>query len=315
MLSNSDAFSSSVAASVALPWEPVPLTVPRPFHGEALLVFFGRHAVPGVESFREHVDGDGRHSLHYARTLRLRGGPAVVELSWASNTLTAAAQLSDGRDLASVTQRVEHLCDLAQDLGPVEHHFCGDPVLLPLVTAAPGLRVPGSADPHEQLIRTMIGQQISLAGAAGCAGKLTARFGDPLPAALDGTGAAVEPALPNRLFPSAESLAAADPASLPMPAARGRAIVAVAERLASGDLPLDFDSDPTETRARLLAQPGIGPWTADYVVMRALHADDVLLASDLVIKRELTRRAISDTAAWAPWRSYATMHLWRAWTG
>ncbi len=92
-----------------------------------------------------------------------------------------------------------------------------------------------------------------------------------------------------------------------MPRTRGRALVGLAGALASGAL--DLTAEP-QRREALLGQPGIGPWTADYLAMRAFGDRDVLLDSDLVIKRELARRSITATAEWSPFRSYATMHLW-----
>lgn len=291
---------------------PVPLEIRKPFHGEALLIFLGRHAVPGVETYRDSMGANGRR-IDYARTLRLPLGPAVVELTWAGE-LTAALRLSDERDVDSGRQRVVDLCDLDHDPVAVARHLGRDVDLGPLVAASPGLRVPGAVDAHEQLFRTMIGQQISLAGAANCAGKLVASFGEPYPTP-DGRPLTTAAGELTSLFPSAAALATADPESLPMPRARGRGLVTMATALSSGAISLTRSADPAETRALLLACPGIGPWTADYVLMRALHAPDILLASDLVIKRELSRRQIGETASWSPWRSYATMHLWRAWTG
>lgn len=290
----------------------VDLTVLQPFHGEALLVFFGRHAVPGIEAYRvDHDDADPR--IRYARTLWLPGGPAALELSWTASRLTAALLLSDDHDLAAGRERIEQLCDLGVDIGEVETHLGRDVELGPLVTASPGLRVPGAVDVHEHLFRTMIGQQISLAGAASCAGKIVARFGGSVLA--DGAPIDTIAGPLSRLFPAAEALATADPETLPMPRARGRAIVAMGGALADRALVLTRESDPTEARRALLGCRGIGPWTADYVLMRALQRPDILLTSDLVIKRELVRRGMPDPAPWTPWRSYATMHLWRAVTG
>lgn len=279
------------------------LTVPEPFAGEALLRFFGRHAVPGVETYREGGDEQGGW-IDYRRTLRLPHGPALLRLTW-SGVLGSELEVSDPRDLDAGRRRVEQLCDLTRDPLPVADHLRRDERLRPLVDGAPGLRVPGVADLEEHLFRTVIGQQISLAGAANCAGKLVARFGAPHPWP-GGAG-------PTHLFPTAAALAGADPVTLPMPRARGRAVVELAEALAGGSLVLD--DDPATLRTRLLARRGIGPWTADYVLMRGLHEPDLLLTSDLAIKRELTQRGITDHARWSPWRSYATMHLWRAYTG
>jgi len=235
----------------------------------------------------------------------------VMTLRWSADTLGGWLDLDDQWDLEAGQARVEHLCDLRIDVGAVEAHLVRDPQLRPLVRAAPGLRVPGVVDLHEHLFRTMLGQQISLAGAANLAAKLVTRFGERLPGSLAG-----DPDDPlTHLFPRAEALAGADPATLPMPRARGRALVLMAQALADGSLTLAPGCDPVEIRARLLASPGVGPWTADYVLMRGLHLPDILLTSDLVIKRELLARGLSATDSWSPWRSYATMHLWRAYTG
>jgi AraC family transcriptional regulator of adaptative response / DNA-3-methyladenine glycosylase II len=178
-----------------------------------------------------------------------------------------------------------------------------------LVRQRPGLRVPGSVDGDEIAIRAVIGQQISLAGAISLGGKLVARYGARSTAAASYDG-------PERLFPTSEALAAADPDGLPMPRARGRALVGLCRALADGDVPLDRSADRADVRARLLALPGIGPWTADYVAMRALGDPDVFLPTDIGVRRALVDRGDDPSLAaraaerWRPWRSYGLMHLW-----
>ncbi len=115
-------------------------------------------------------------------------------------------------------------------------------------------------------------------------------------------------------FPKAESFAEADPATMGMPTARARTIIDLSQAVADGKLVLDPGVDREAVREQLVGMRGIGPWTADYVVMRALAHPDVLLTTDLVLKRELERRGVTadDTERWRPWRSYAGMHLWRA---
>ena len=248
-------------------------------------------------SVEEH---GGEQHLTYARTLRLPHGPGVVTLTWAGDALTTEVD-ADPRDQAPALARVAHLVDADSDPGAVDAHLAADPQLADLVAATPGLRVPGVLDAAEMVFRTLIGQQISLAAARTCAATITRRHGEQVSTA--------DPAL-GWLFPSPAALAAVDPATLPMPGARGRALVAVAARLADGRLDLAESLPLAEVRAQLLACPGIGPWTADYVLMRARHAPDVLLASDLVIARELVARAVTDTGRWSPYRSYATLHLW-----
>ena len=279
----------------------VPLAVRPPFAGAALLGFLLRHAVAEVETGGAGT-ADGPAALTYARTVRLPHGPGAVRLTWSGAELTAEVD-ADPHDHDAALAQVAHLVDADLDPGAVDGHLGEDPVLQPLVAATPGLRVPGVVDAEETLFRTLIGQQISLASARACGATITARHGEVLPDPEPGLG---------RLFPSAAVLAAVDPATLPMPRARGRALVGLAGRLVDGRLDLGADRDPVETRAALLACPGIGPWTADYVLMRARHQPDVLLASDLVIRRELVALRVADPERWAPWRSYATMHLWHA---
>jgi AraC family transcriptional regulator of adaptative response / DNA-3-methyladenine glycosylase II len=151
-------------------------------------------------------------------------------------------------------------------------------------------------------VRTIVGQQVSVAGARTVLGRIVAEHGEP---AFDGE--------PWRLFPSAAVLAEIDPAQLPIPRARGRSITALAAVTADGSLALDPGADRDELRARLLAMPGIGPWTADYLRMRIMSDPDVLLSGDLVVRQaadELDVPLADGRPDWAPWRSYATYHLW-----
>ncbi len=267
-----------------------------PFAGGALLDFLLRHAVTGVEAGQTRPDG----SVHYSRTLGLAHGAATVDLRWDGERLRLVLD-ADPRDHADALARVRHLVDSTAEPDAVDAHLSRDPALADLVHATPGLRVPGVLDPAEMLIRTLIGQQISLAAARTHGATLSARLGSEAP-----------PGRPElaRLFPTPAQFAAVDPTTLPMPRARGRALVGVAERLVDQRLVLDPASDPGEARAQLMACPGIGPWTADYVLMRVWHVPDVLLVSDLVVGRELATLGAVDSTRWSPYRSYATLHLW-----
>ena len=266
-----------------------------PFDAPALLGFLGLRTITGVETYA--VEG-GR--LRYARTLRLPGGPGMLELCWTGRTLLATTRSAPAdREVAAAL--AARLCDADAPATAIAAHLSRSARLRRLVAARPGLRVPGSVDAEEMVFRTLIGQQISLAAAATCAAKLAAAYGEPMELP--------DPGL-TRLFPSAAALAVVDPETLPMPRSRGRALVGLARALSGGALDLDPARPSAERRAALLAQPGIGPWTADYLAMRAFGDRDILLDTDLVIKRELSRLAISSTAEWAPYRSYATLHLW-----
>jgi AraC family transcriptional regulator of adaptative response / DNA-3-methyladenine glycosylase II len=190
----------------------------------------------------------------------------------------------------------------------VAEELSDDPRMAALVRQRPGLRVPGSTDGPELAIRAVIGQQVSLAGGISLGGKLVQRYGAPAPRST-------YPSL-TRLFPTPDVLAEVDPEELPMPRARARALVGLCRALAEGDVPLDRSVDRTEVRRRLLALPGIGPWTADLVAMRALGDPDVFLPTDLGVRRSLASlgedpaRAAELAERWRPWRSYALMHLW-----
>jgi len=273
-----------------------------PFDGEALLAWLAARAVPGVEE----VDG-----AVYRRSLRLPRGPGVVELAMAAAGVGCRLWLEDERDAAPAEQRCRRLLDLDADPVAVAEHLGADPLIGGLVRGAPGLRVPGSVDGAELAVRAVLGQQISVAAARTGAGRLVAEHGDALPRPRGAVTA---------LFPAAGVLAVLDPARLPMPRARAAALVRLCRALADGSLRLDPDVDRAQARRRLLALPGIGPWTAGYVAMRALGDPDVFLAEDLGVRHALrrlggpadAREARALATAWAPWRSYASQHLWQA---
>lgn len=265
----------------------------EPIQLNAILEFLGAHAVPGVEAYRDGV---------FTRALRAPGGPALISLSAGAGAASCRVRLSDTRDLVTVVSRVRRLLDLDADPVAVDDVLGADPALAPLVGKRPGLRSPGSVDGFETVVRTIVGQQISLRGARTILGRIVAEH-----------GAVGFPGEPWRLFPSPDVLAAADPATLPMPRARGRSVQAVAAAAASGALDLEPGADRDELRAVLLALPGIGAWTADYLRMRAVSDPDVLLTADLVVRRAAADLGLDLTGGrrdWAPWRSYATHHLW-----
>jgi AraC family transcriptional regulator of adaptative response / DNA-3-methyladenine glycosylase II len=279
------------------------LPVRAPYAGAELLRFLAAHLVPGVES-------GGADWYH--RTLALPHGPGRVRLSLPDGDPTHVRcdlEVSDLRDVGAAVERSRRLLDADADPVAVDDELAGDPWMATLVRRRPGLRVPGSVDGDEIAIRAVLGQQISLAGAVSLGGKLVRRYGEPLGERSSGAG-------PDRLFPAAAALAEVDPEALPMPRARGRALVGLCRALAAGEVRLDRGADRDEVRASLLALPGIGPWTADYVAMRALGDPDVFLPTDIGVRRALTGlgRDPGDVAElsrrWRPWRSYALLHLW-----
>jgi AraC family transcriptional regulator of adaptative response / DNA-3-methyladenine glycosylase II len=282
----------------------VTLAVRAPFDADGLLSFLGDRVVDGIESIDEAPDGRQR----YSRTMRLPHGHASVTLTPDADHVTCELELSDLRDLASAVERCRRLLDLDADPVAIDDHLAADSLLRPRVLARPGLRVPGHVDGFEVAVRAVIGQQISVAGARTIAGRLVTAYGERV----------ADEGVLTHVFPAADAIATADPGNLPMPRARGRALVGLAAAVAEGALVLDRSADRTNVRTALLALPGIGPWTADYIALRALGDPDVFLPTDLGVKHGLTRLGIDpgDAAAhserWRPWRSYALMHVWSA---
>jgi AraC family transcriptional regulator, regulatory protein of adaptative response / DNA-3-methyladenine glycosylase II len=291
---------------------PIPLTVRlayrEPLDWGRLLSFLGMRAVPGVE---EVVGGC------YRRTLRLPHGHGVVALTPVAGQIECRLRLADLRDLTAAVQRCRRLLDLDADPTTPAEHLAGDPLLAPLVRAAPGLRLPGAVDGAELAVRAVLGQQISVIAARTAAARLTQALGEPLPAP-DGTL--------THLFPTPAAIAAAAPEELPGgPARRRHTLQALARLLAEGELAIDPGSDREELRARLLALPGVGPWTTEYIAMRALADPDAFLPTDLGVRRALealgsaesafnggcsSREAARVAERWRPWRAYALQHLW-----
>ena len=264
------------------------LTCALPLHAESLLGFLAARAVEGVEE----VAGST-----YRRSLRLAHGPAVVAVDLGPERPQWKLEAGDARDAPEAEARCRRLLDLDADPVRVDAALAADPLLRELVAAAPGRRVPGAVDPAEIAFRAVLGQQVSVAAARTQAARLTARVGDELP---EPRGAVTH------LFPDPAALARLDPEQLPMPRARGRSLVGLAQALAGGLDLLDRD--------QLLALPGIGPWTADYVAMRC-GDHDVLLETDLGVRRGLQRlgapnRIEPHAERWRPWRSYAVQHIW-----
>ncbi|MEX2625510.1 MAG: AlkA N-terminal domain-containing protein [Ilumatobacteraceae bacterium] len=296
------------AASAGALTTSIRLAARRPFAAAELLAFLAARAVPGVE---HHVDGS------YERTMRLPHGHGVVSLVPDDHSpddrtadgdagpaaLRATLRLEDWRDLAPAVQRLRRLADLDADPLAVDDVLGRDEVLGPLVSAVPGRRLPGSVDPFETAVRAVIGQQISVAGARTVAGRVVAAVGEPLRIPHANLG---------RVFPGASALAGIDPDDLPMPGSRKRTLAGLARAVDDGRLVLDDGVDRDVARAGLLALAGIGPWTADYVVMRGLHDPDVFLAGDLGVRHALAAAGLAPdhVAHWRPWRSYALHHLW-----
>lgn len=283
------------------------LAVRTPFQGRALLEFLSVRAVPGVEVADE---------TSYARTLSLPHGHGTVRLELSDlpattgvGQVSASFELSDLRDTSAAVERTRRLLDADCDPVAVADALGRDPLIGPLVRRRPGLRVPGHVDGAELAIRAVLGQQVSVARARTMAANLTAAHGVAIETATEGL---------THLFPTAATLAALPPEEYPMPRARGRALIALCAAVSDGQVALDRGGDRDVVRDSLLAIPGIGPWTADYVALRALGDPDVFLPTDVGIRHALTAlgadpgEAVALSECWRPWRSYAQLHLWHS---
>ena len=272
-----------------------------PFAAEPLLAFLRLRAVPGVEEAR--ADGS------YRRTLDLPHAPGIVALAPGDGHVRCDLTLGDLRDLSTAVHRCRRLLDLDADPVAVDAILGADPLFAPLVAATPGLRAPGAVDGDELAVRAVLGQQVSVVAARTIAGRLTEALGKP----LDRPDGAL-----THLFPTVAALADAPDELFPMPASRRNAVRGLALALAEGRVALDPGADRAATRAALVTLPGIGPWTADYLALRALGDPDIFLTTDLGVRHALTALGAGDdlpalqrrSEQWRPWRSYATLHLW-----
>ena len=271
-----------------------------PFDIDGLFAFLARRAVPGVEELSGGV---------YRRSLGLPHGGGVVELAPGPGHVVARYVLDDVRDLATAVQRSRTLLDLDSDPVAVLDALRADDLIGPMVRAVPGRRVPGHVDPHELAIRAVLGQQVSLRGAATLAARVVTDCGRPLTQPIGSV---------THVFPQARAVAGIDPDRLAMPESRRVALIGLADALANGDVALDPGADRLHARRQLTELPGIGEWTAEYVAMRALRDPDAFLASDLGIRHALERLGLDGQPAaahalaerWHPYRAYALQHLW-----
>ncbi|MFJ6833507.1 AlkA N-terminal domain-containing protein [Streptomyces sp. NPDC091209] len=291
-------------ATAGTPGTPGVLNLRLPFRAplnpDNLFGHLAATAVPGVEEWRDGA---------YRRTLRLPYGHGIAGLTPMPDHIACRLTLSDLRDLSVAISRCRRLLDLDADPVAVDGQLRTDPLLAPLVDKAPGRRVPRTVDEAEFAVRAVLGQQVSTAAARTHAARLVTAHGDPVDDPEGGL---------THLFPSPEALAALDPESLAMPCTRRTTFTTLVSQLAEGTLHLGVENDWAQARARLLALPGFGPWTADVIAMRALGDPDAFLPTDLGIRRAARELGLPSTpaaltaraAAWRPWRAYAVQYLW-----
>jgi AraC family transcriptional regulator, regulatory protein of adaptative response / DNA-3-methyladenine glycosylase II len=281
-----------------------------PYDWHRLLGFLRARAIPGVE-----IVGD----VSYRRVVHLHGTVGEIEVARARgrDALVLAVGPSLLPVLMPLVARVRRMFDLDARPELIDAVLRADRTLGPMLAQRPGLRVPGAIDPFEASVRALLGQQVSVAAATTLAGRFAERLGAPCARAGDARKRP-EPAAPLRYrFPTAAEVAAAGAeriGKLGLPRARAAAIHTFAREVASGALELDAACELDTFVGRLVELPGIGPWTAHYLAMRALHVPDAFPAADLGVQKALRRagaKAVEARAeAWRPYRAYAVMHLW-----
>jgi AraC family transcriptional regulator of adaptative response / DNA-3-methyladenine glycosylase II len=279
-----------------------------PLDWPSLLGFLSLRATPGVEAVADGV---------YRRTIVFGGRPEILEVGLATHAdgLIVRAPSGDDGFQEYLRYRVERVFDLTASPSLNSSHLCRDPALAPVAAKFPGIRVPGSWDGFETAVRAILGQRISVKAATSLAGRLAARHGVEL---QDSGGSGL-----TRLFPTPERLADADLGGLGLTGQKERSIASLARAVADGSLSLDGQGDPGDTAARLLELPGIGPWTVQYVAMRALRDPDAFPAGDLILRRAAAPRPgatlsesqlVAMAEGWRPWRAYAAMLLWASYS-
>ena len=279
--------------TLRLPYRP-------PLDWPGLYDWLRARAVPGIAVANHNS---------YRRTLRLPRSAGIVTLQPVDSHIQCTLRLEAMADLTSAVRQCRRLLDLDADPLSVVEVLSKDRRLSRIVSKRPGLRAPGAVDGTELAIQAVFGQQVSLAAARTLTSRLVTAHGDVIKIA--------DPVL-THLFPNADQIAAADLSKLGIPATRQATLRGLATAVAGGGLSLDPGADRGDVHRQLLALPGIGEWTAGYIVMRALGDPDTFLPGDLGIKKAGARiglgsspRAIAEHAtAWRPWRTYATHQLW-----
>jgi AraC family transcriptional regulator, regulatory protein of adaptative response / DNA-3-methyladenine glycosylase II len=273
-----------------------------PYDWAHLLDFLKARSVPGVE----RVDARG-----YARTVACVDGCALICVAAVPgrNALDLRVSGAPPTALLQLSSTARRVFDLAADPARISAELARDRLLGPLVRARPGLRIPGAWEPFECAVRAVLGQQVSVAAGRTFAARLVERAGASMPHGTDGL---------THLFPTPAALMAANLDGLGIMRARAATLRALAQAVLAGWV--DFSAGTAPLLASLAAIQGIGPWTAQYVLLRALGEPDALPSADLVLRHmaargpaRLSGRQLDERAQkWQPWRGYAVMHLWRA---
>lgn len=267
-----------------------------PFDWETIHRFNARHIVPGIESVGEN---------RYERVFKLDGSVGVLRVR--PDAAQAAVRLQVFTDnpaiLFEVASRVRRMFDLDSDPILIANSFAEVPVLAKLIEKYPGLRLPRGWDPFETAVRAILGQLVSVGRASQLVGQLVRAYGEKV----------IHPISKQevQLFPSPATLARADLAQVGTTSARKETIREFSRRVLGGKISLSEAQDTRAFRESLLEVKGIGPWSADYIRLRAIGDTDAFPGTDLILKRAMEQHPDLDCECVRPWRSYVAMYLWK----
>lgn len=282
-----DRLAADGGLTMRLPFQP-------PLDWDGIVAFLADRAVPGVESVEDRV---------YRRTISLDGAAGVLEVHpGGADHLLFRAHLPYWEGLIHVVERAARMVGVDVDAGPPAAHLADDPAIGTLVTARPGIRVPGAWGPFEVAVHAVVAQHCNLPQARAHMATLARSFGLPVPGLTNGL---------THLFPSADVLAGADLAA-DLPTA-GAAIQKLAAGVVAGDVVLDSSVGLADLVASLTAIPGIGPTAAHQIALRLGHRD-AFPESDPHLRSALRTLHAPGAAGeiaskWRPWRAVAAMHL------
>ncbi|HET9795300.1 MAG TPA: AlkA N-terminal domain-containing protein [Thermoanaerobaculia bacterium] len=281
--------------TLRLPYQP-------PYRWGDLARFLSARAIPGVESFENGVYRRSFTDGEFAGALEIR--PARRD-----DALELRVPSVGASELLAISARARRLFDVDADVATIARDLARDRELAPDVRRAPGIRVPGCWDPFEIAVRAVLGQQVTISAATTLVGRLVRALGRPL---------AVPAGAVTHLFPRPADVAGADLGGIGVPGRRAAALRALAGAFARGEIDALAARGVDAFVEGLTRIPGIGPWTAHYVAMRALSEPDAFPAGDLWLRRlvvpgsTLSEAAVEErSAAWRPWRAYAAFYLWR----
>lgn len=275
-----------------------------PYDWQHIINYLTPRATPGVEQ----VTTDS-----YSRSFQLNGQMGSFTVSPTStqeNTLSVTIRTENIISIPLILSRIRHIFDLDTNIAVVNRHLLTQPILTKAITKSPGIRIIGAWDPFELTIRAILGQQVTVAAATTLTGRLAQRHG--LSCESSHTNLTT-------IFPTPEILAEADLSGLGITGSRIKAIGHLASTLKNDPLFFQHPTNLPDFITHMRTLPGIGPWTANYVAMRAMGESDAFPSADLVLQKKLQKKGEQRPTAkylekisedWRPWRAYAAMHLW-----